>query len=461
MQKLITAGQIHDLKTVTHIPGASEWLRGEKVTSPSIRYTRSPFTNRCIQIKANALASVPWGIFDTQNTDESDAPARLRVTNPLMLLLTEVNSEMNGVDLMRYTCADLDVYGAAYWLKLDKNFIQRINPGSIKPKIKNGELLGFERTAPEVVQYEREDIVYFHEYNPLSDFEGLSLVNIAKEAIDIEYFADVYTKAFFDNNAIPNFLLTTEQTMNEPDFERTQRWWDRLFRGAKKQHKTGILDKGLTPHTLGYPLKDLALTEVRAEARRSIAAVLGVPPVLVGIWEAANYATMEASRQSLYEETIIPRCEYMAGVINAELIAPYGTNYKFDWLFDEIPIMQEDENAKAASISMLVRDGVITPQAGAAELGYQPEDAGIGPIQTRILDQEADIVPGGSGDSMTSDLRKWEKKSLNALKRKGGAAVDFESDHIPAGVSEYITGVLVNCKTADDIGILFNKFLEV
>jgi hypothetical protein len=151
----------------------------------------------------------------------------------------------------------------------------------------------------------------------------------------------------------------------------------------------------------------------------------------------------------------------MAGVINAELIAGYGETIEFVWLFHELPVMQDDKYLESKRIEGLVQMGVITPLAGALALGFEEKDAGIGPMHTRILDEDPNVVdqdkPTGKMDMA---LNKWEKKACNSLQKEKGAQVPFESIHIPDGVNEFIYDKLGGCKTKAQTQAVFSTFKE-
>ena len=104
-----------------------------------------------------------------------------------------------------------------------------------------------------------------------------------------------------------------------------------------------------------------------------------------------------------------------------------------------------------------MRDGVIKPVVGAVEAGFQEEDAGIGPIQTRIIDEDNNDVDL-SKSAMSVDLTKWQRKAENSLAKGKGAKVDFESEVIPSSVMEYVFDRLDNCSTKTAIANVFGVF---
>lgn len=453
-----------NIKAITTIPGWSEILNDElrKMGSSGgpYLYKKSVWANRCVNLKADALAGIPWGFFNKKDEEEVEKPNLYRN-------LYEANKEENWNDVIRGTGADLDIYGAAYWEKLGESTIvgvSRVNPSTMKPLIKKstGEIVGFQQKLPggQKKTFQREEIVYFTTYNPDNDLKGLSLLEVARYSIMTEIKANEYLAAFFANNALPAAILATEQQLQDNDLRKLKRWWDRLFKGTSKQHKVGFIDKGLKPYVLGYNNQELALKDIREESRRDIAASLGVPPALAGAWEAANYAASSEQRQSFYTETIIPRAEYMASVINAELIQQMDTNVKFGWKYSELDVMQPDMESERNSIANLVTAGVINPLAGARYLGFDDADAGIGPVQTRIVDQNNDVSTINDTPSrMAVDLEKWRKKAFNSLQKQEALDDPFVSEHIPKAVNDVIYSKLGKAKSKEDVYDIFGGFL--
>ena len=127
---LFAGGQFHKLdtenmKAITTVPGwAENFMRQQRRTPAATRYMQSPTANTCVIRRAQALSAIPW---DLQTGEDTFAPDK----HPLRLLLEEVNPDVNWIDLIRATEADLLIYGAAYWLKVGEGrtfFLQRLNP---------------------------------------------------------------------------------------------------------------------------------------------------------------------------------------------------------------------------------------------------------------------------------------------------------------------------------------------
>jgi len=203
---------------------------------------------------------------------------------------------------------------------------------------------------------------------------------------------------------------------------------------------------------------------VRAEARRAICAVYGVPPAIAGAWEAANYATVQEQRLSMYQDEIIPLSGYLAGVINSELLPEFDANLSFRFKIEDLPIMQPDANMEATRIVELVRAGIITVEAGAKELGYTEEEIGEGPqtfggfgggpFSKKEEEEEEKSSP------LKTDLEKWCRKAMKRVQAGNSALCEFESEHIPLALGEAISGALEEATTKDEVKAIFHSVFD-
>jgi hypothetical protein len=216
------------------------------------------------------------------------------------------------------------------------------------------------------------------------------------------------------------------------------------------------------------------LDAIRANALAEICVTFGVPPVLMGV-EAANYATADEQRQSLYEETIIPRSEWWAEQINAQIVEISDPGVKLRFRTEDLPTLQEDKNLQVERMATLVNPGIITREAAGAELGYSPEEIGKEPAQPAfggfgaqqsnngaapvveapapVVEAPAQVVEAkGSKDATFLALRQWRKKA----RKRPGKVTDFVSPDIGNSLSEAVKGQLEHAKTVGDVDRVFD-----
>ena len=419
---------------VTNFPtaGAYELTRGLGYKSGD--YGKSTWAYGCMQVRATNLARIPWRL------KRGD---KVLQRHNLIRLLEEFGPEMNWVDAILATEIDLLLMGAAYWLR-DGSELRRLNPNTMKVKRSSSGIVGFTQTINnKETTFDRDEVAYYREFHPTDDLgPGVAPIDVARRDILTEYECSRYVDAFFKNDAIPGVLLSTEQVVPEKEMNKIKKWWNARFRGATKHHKVAFADRGLTAKILTSNLKEMALADVRDEARRNICAAFKVPMQLVGDLDVANYATAREARKSLYEDTLIPRAQYLASVINTELIQPLNPEIVFEFAPEELEIMQEDEDEKAARMVLLVKNKIITREKAADELGYALSDL-----------PEEQPAPASE---VNGDLRKWERKAMKSFKKGNSANVPFDTDEIPMEQQMAIRSLLENVAYVGEIEAVFH-----
>jgi len=405
-----------------------EYMRAQSADygQPTALYQSVAWAYRCVQLRANALASIPWQVTRGDN---------------------EVEWPLNMEQLWWQTEASLLLFGAAYWLKLANRVrltgIQPLNAQTVRVKRDPARgIVGFEQRQSRggSRQFQPEDIVYFRMWNPNDDLgPGLAPMAVVSQAAGLMANANTWAANFFAHGAIPAVILTTEQNPPEAELERVRTVWNQLTEGVKRAWRTVVLRGGMKPTIIGQPVKDLAMTELTQTARQQIAIAFGVPESMVGD-PASNYATARTNRLSFWQETIIPEATQLEAAVNEQLFEPLGLQFEF--LTGLIEALQQDEAEKADAVTSLYEAGIITLAEAREQMGLskappaeepkapaQPEEQGPQEMRESQAAEEPQVERAGAA---LPDLRRWRNKA-----RKRGPC-DFESEHIPAGMAQAV-----------------------
>lgn len=446
--------------------------------NPAAGYEASATLFRAVEIRSQTVAAGELKLYAKDGTEIE--------AHELLDVLHNVNAEWNYSDLWRYTEAGAMVYGAGYWQKVRMgrrvSELFYLNPSTVQPTITSAGITDFVqggsvdgRVTGE--RFDRNDVVYFRgAYNPGSDLTGYAPLRWAFQAAMGEANAEKYLNAFFENGAVPAVVFASDQPMGDPEIEKAVTWWKRLFAGAVNAFKTGFLGRGLKPYTVGSSIKDMELASARTELRRTISIVTGVPEMLFSATDSADLTPVELAMKVLYYTTVVPRWNWYAEVLNAELLSEFddlvgaGAYLAFDT--SNIEVLQEDASKKAERLVALVGARILKPEVAAVELGFDESDVPE-PAPAPVIDpvtglpvppdntpadqpaaQPADEPPA-QRTIASRDLERWQRKALNALERGKSPAVPFASDAISADEHARISAALAACKSADDVRAVF------
>ncbi len=408
---------------------------------------------RCIQLRADALTSIPWMVTRRGNEDaEIDIEA-----TPY--------SDVDWEWLWWRTEAARLIWGVSYWLKLPSD-LQWLNPRTMKVLTSPSEgITGFQQSYQSITRtYPPDQIVYLPTWNPTDDLgPGTAAGEIGKPPGALVANANEWTAKFFANGAMPATLLSSEGgSIPDEEIERIETVWQRLFGGVKNAFKTAVLRWGLKPSVIGFPVKDLALAELMNGSKEQIAVSFGIPITMLDA-SAANYATAKQDDLHFYSKTIIPTLRLTTAGVNRQLWWPLAMEWVWD--YSNIEAIQQDEAVKAEGTSMLMEEvdrqkaaGILTRDRAVwmveqlwAQIGYEfpadmpdeePEEKpaeAVGQFPAAMLEQQQrmkEIARGveqanvGQGKALAQDaldsLRRWRRKAKNR-----GYDSDFESDAIP------------------------------
>ena len=449
---------------------AWEYILGGPDAAPDLRkyFQRVAWLNRAVKLRRNHVQAMPFKIYRGESiVDESKDYQNVLMFLPNiknMLGMIEQGLTMNGREYQFIERSA--ILGSAV-----ATGMRHMVASSIKPKITREGLQYFERHINGVTEkLELDQVLYFWypddsvEIGEPHDWPALAALQAAGILSSVGNFAQM----FFDRGAIKVTLLTTKGNVVEAERNRLKAWWDRL-RG--KAWATEIVNADAVEVVpVGEGLESLDNKEFTTEQREDISTALGVPHSML-FSNAANYATSQQDKMNFYEDTIIPECDFIGGVMNEQLLEPLGYRIVFD--AQELPIFQEDEEQRSASFFNYV-NATIRPSIAAEILGLEMPDG----IEYEALDEKFDQdnalrekqaeaqleraknpapvvnqqAPPGSTQtnppdkpekaSVIDELAKWERKALKRIQRGYDPACSFESEAIPLITLAFIEGAL-------------------
>ena len=421
-------------------------------------YQEVSWVRRCVELRANALASIPVKVYRGETETEWEFANDL----PMLLWLTE---------------AALQIYGAAYWAR-KRNFanIDRgyrwLLPPTMKPVITAKEgLTGFERnigSAP--IPVGLEEVVYF--WSPSMAKEvgpGDGWVRTILTEAGIVFNMDDYASGFFERGAISATILTVDGAPLRAEMDRLEAWWKRVLSGVKQAWETVAVSAAVKPQVIGYNTRDLAMPELAQLVREQIATAAGVPQTMLE--DAASYATASEHHVAFYSETVVPEARIIEAALNKQIFEPQGLKIVLDW--NSLDIFQEDEAERAAALKQLTDSGI--PLDLAMEmLGMDlPGKMTFDDLRARLEKDKRSATPpqlmpftgqqpppqleAGTDEerpptrAVSDDLDRWKRKSLSSLKAGNVADVPFVSEVIPDATAAVLHERLSVASTDEEV----------
>ena len=432
------------------------WLdtmnRSGKLYSPADAYRMVPMLYRAVNLRADALSSVPFQL--TRNGEPVEWPW-----------------QMNLPQLIKDTERSLLIFGAAYWLRVVKG---RTLTGFISLNAANTTWF-FDQSKADIYEPYRgmtwsqtlngrlygpwtmDEIVYFREPSFIEDVgPGLAPAAVALQHAQLSHYLTAFATAFFQGGAQPVTV------MNLPEYTDTAEV-ERFSADINAKAGGGIMNAfkylflrspDLKVTQLTPNIDTMQMPELSERTITAVAATLGVPRTMLEA-SAANYATADSDRQSFWRETIVPRLNMYEAVINSQLLNPLKYEFKFNP--EMMDVFQSDEAARASSFLQYVQGGIPARSAAMllgidnldeywpAEVAPAPTpDAPSEPTQSEepaLMTPEVVEIPADA-EAKTAEWALLSKKVERRIKSGRDPKTSFDSALISA---DEVTAVMARC----------------
>lgn len=273
-------------------------------------------------------------------------------------------------------------------------------------------------------------LMHLMNYSSRSDYYGLPDVLPALGAMLGDLYRRDYNVKFFENHAIPAYVVTVTGAELDPDTERKiQDFFQHKVKG--NPHSTLVLtaaggDPSRTVQfkfeKLAVEIRDASFRLYRIDNRDEVLTAHGVPPYRAGIAEAGSLGQNVARETTeIYKDSVIgPRQTMLAWMINLHILTPLGVT---DWQFEFVEIDTTDEAHEADIRQRYFRMGALTPNQIRVERGLDPEedpamDAYY--VAGRAITGPAALVGSGEPAALLNSIKALHSDLLDII-RKGAA----------------------------------------
>lgn len=332
----------------------------------------------CVRKLATSLAALPLNLY------KKDLKTNKRVKineHPALIWAEQPNPYMTKFLFWQTIVSFLKLTGNAYIEKVfeDNDITKKVvalypvNPLSMevvpdtKTYIKEYKFTSLVTGESKTISKER--IVHIRDFSPLDSYHGISPIGAASVAITLDLYSQAYNQMFFKQGAKPPFLLTTEQHLTPKDIRVLRMQVKSFISGVKNAHLPLVLYNGLKAFNLSQTHKDTEFVSQRKLSREEICSVLGVFPIIAGIFEDTNFASAYAQKELYYTETMRPLAQMLKEVLSKEALSSYnaeltGEVLYFEHNFDDV--LKANPEIRYKAYYDLMEQGALTANKVAA-----------------------------------------------------------------------------------------------
>lgn len=339
--------------------GSAKWMNRDYTKFAEEAYIKNVIAHRAINIIAQSAASVPLKLFKKMHDRKTEI-----FKHNILDLINSPNPSVGGKEFLESIYSYKQISGNAFLLAtLSSNEIPQelfaLRPDRVKilPS-SNFVAAGYVYQVGEHKQEFRvnpitgcSQILHLKNFNPLSDWYGLSSIEAAAYSIDQHNQAGQWNQSLLQNGARPSgaFIVRSENgnnmSLTPTQYSNLKKMVSDVFSGPQNAGKPLLLEGGLDWKELSLSPKDMDFISSKHSSARDIALALGLPPQLLGIPGDNTYSNLSEARLAFWEQTVIPLVDNVISNLSQWLQSFYGKEYKLSYDLDNVPALSARREA--------------------------------------------------------------------------------------------------------------------
>ena len=323
-----------------------------------------------------------------------DEPVLLPYGHELSLLVDRPNQWQSFAELQAEMLVYFNLMGNAYiWFRRKGGAEYPLNFYNLRPDwvhhMYDQQTLAGYVYAPAGVAIQdgtpllAEDVMHVRLPNPGDEYagmgKGLSPLKALARAADVDNSATEFLKKFFDEGAMPRYLLSVDAPLTDDIVAEATERFAEAYGGMSNWLKPLVVGRGAKAERVGSTFAELDLVRVDARNESRIAMPFGVPLNLIesrADMVSATYNNKQSDYKMFLETTLLPELDM----------------FQQEWRY----YLRAEDGREFAQYDMFAVPGYIDKEAQVAKL----KDAWTGGAATRREYRRALGLPATDGDDV-------------------------------------------------------------
>lgn len=395
------------------VAGYAKWSEWDSEKATKEGYKSSVAVYACIKRRAEAVASVPFVV----ESMTSDGWEPVEKTHPLQRLVDRPNPEITPPDFYKLMLTHLDLAGNAYQMKVRDGAGQvrelwPAMPHTVQAATDSKSIVAYYKVGTAQKQVAKDDMCHLKYINPSDLVFGMSPLQAAGKAVDVDNAAQSFQKISMQNRGVPDLHFSFDTPLTPEQYEQAQ---SRIAEntGINSARKPLVTSKASVTQLSRSPA-EMDFIDTRRVSREDVCSAFGVPSALIAEMGDSNLANAETARRVFWQDTVIPLLDDLTESLTHSLASEFGEDMRITYDVSGVPAMQENLTDKLDNAQKLWAMGVpfnIINQH--LEMGLDEVEGGnTGYIQSSVIPTSYDF----NGSTELSEAA--EKALIDAIERK-------------------------------------------
>jgi HK97 family phage portal protein len=330
----------------------------------------------------------------------------------LVDLFHRPNKSLSRYDLWKETAGWWYLEGEAFWWfgpdysgGLPKE-IYILNPrrmrseilysGGVYDELMNRQGRWFYQCAGEHIPILSDELIHFRDWNPWNPLRGVNpLVSLSLE-LEQDFFANKANSTLLKNNAIPQGILKTDQSLRPEEADQLERRWESKYGAVKAGRKIAVLGKGTEFKPVTFSPDVIKLFELKRWNLYTILAKYGIPPRVANINDKSTALSGKDTAEqhsAFWKYTLIPLLKQYEQILETQFFIRFGLRERGVFDLWDVPELQESEDAQSKRDIAEINAGLKTINDVLKERGKEPKPWGDRWYRPR------NVIPAGQAEN--------------------------------------------------------------
>ena len=251
-----------------------------------------------------------------------------------------------------------------------------LNPARMKLQLtEGGDLVYVYRdSSGESEAFSPREILHTRGFGS-NGFTGYSPVSLFREGIGLSLAMEKQGSAWMGNQARPSGILTTPETLSDPQKENLKASWESAYSGVN-QGRVAVMEYGLEWQAIGFNAEDAQFIEGRVFQVSEVARMFNVPPNKLHELSRAHFNNVEQANLSWVIDSVRPWAERLEQRYDISLLSEGQRSGGLFFKFQLEGLLRGDQTARAAFYNSLFQLGSLSPNDIREKEDMNPVDGG-------------------------------------------------------------------------------------
>ncbi len=303
-------------------------------------YAINPTVFACVNCIGQSASIVPLSLHKKDNKGQFESV----FSHPVLDLMENPNETQTQSEFIEEVVMDLMLCGNALVYKNRQNDengkrkkggkvfeLETINPDWIEYVVEQGVITkykGREKSPVEKNTWDASEIIHFRLANPLNKFWGMSPIQAAAKAIDVDSKILNWWLETLENGCVKDVLFKSKHDLTQKQLQRARSLIQQQLAGFANGRGFMVLGHEFDAQFLNMNPKEMDFTGSRQLSSKEIMRIFRVPPPMLGELEHSTYNNIKEARQSFWLDTIMPILNDICAVLTKRLLPDFDLDVK-------------------------------------------------------------------------------------------------------------------------------------